>query len=241
MLHVAVVNYNCHFFVNSLLDSLQKTASNDFVFNVCDNGSNEESVSELRRIEKRSKNIQLYFRKQGTCPAGAVHHAEAIEHIISHLDNDDYCFVIDVDCFMFKSKWDEWLNNLLKDSKANAIVTGRSFVTGSSLRANPYMAYFNVEVVRKSGISFKPDLIAGSKERDFGHEMNNLNNLIYILISTPSIVLSGLPKKMISKSMDFIYNGEIIANHLKMGGRGLKDNFFKLWEERCKYYLQSNS
>lgn len=236
MLQVVVVNYNCHFFLESLAYSLKKTSYDNYVLNVCDNGSGKESIKSLNRIAKDYK-ATLYFRQQSLCPAGAVHHAEAVEYIIANLNKDDYCLVIDVDCFMLKTGWDQWLMRTINNRSIQSVVTGRIFGTDHEIRANPYLAFFKVDTIRKENISFKPDLIAGSKDKDFGYELNKLN-LKYISIVNPSSVLYGLPKKMINKSMDFVYKGEIIASHLKMGGRGLKDIFFKYWDDRCKLYLK---
>lgn len=229
---IAVVNYDSEKFVSSLYESLRTKTKDDFVFNICDNGSSKQSQESIRELCRIKQNVRLFWRQQGNESASAIHHARAVDLMISSFDPSDYCLVIDVDCYMFKFDWLKWLIAILGDS--DCISTVRQFLPKTDLRAMPYVSFFKVDAVQSRNISFMPDTEHPTKERDFGYKLNDLMKIVPFMMVSPSPTLRGLPKALVKKSMDFVYRDELIAQHMKMGGRGFKSDFYGQWLNRCK-------
>lgn len=237
--HVVVVNYNNERFVRSLHDSLKKHTSQPFFYNICDNGSTEESKKSLRKLQSKDPGVRLLYRQQTSELPHSRHHAAAVDYAISELPKDSYVLVIDVDCYMFKKDWPEFFVGLLGDG-AECASSVRSFSKDDGsvfIRAIPYVCFFAVETFRHRNLTFLPDIektLSGNKLYDFGYRLNDLTKIESIDIVTPAPSLKGMPKRLIEKSMDFTHGGETIAQHLKAGGRGHKEQFYDDWLEQCK-------
>ncbi len=104
----------------------------------------------------------------------------------------------------------------------------------TKFRAVPYLSFFKVETVRSRNISFMPDMSNHGKTRDFGYQLNDLPRIFPIEMVSPSPCLKGLSKALVKKSMDFVCGKDLIAQHMKMGGRGFKSDCYGEWLNRCK-------
>lgn len=233
--HVIVANYNSENYVRSLYDSLFKRSSSPFIYNICDNGSSDESKASIEGLKRSNQGIVIYYRQQTDELPSSRHHAAAIDLILSNIPDNNYCLVIDVDCYMFAYNWQDLFINMLAKNKTDCLCTVLNLP--ETKRVMPYMTFFRSEMIRQKKISFMPDIektLNGIKGYDFGYELDKACSIMPIDILIPSPTLAGLPKTLVKKAMDFSYNGYVIAQHMKMGGRGFKTEFYQVWLERCK-------
>lgn len=237
--YVIVVNYNSDKYIQSLYDSLRKTSDLPFHYEICDNGSSDSSKSFLQKFSVQNPNVSLHYRQQTDELPSSRHHAAAVDLILSTIPDNRYCLIIDVDCYMFAQKWQQMFIEMLETQKKDCISTARVIsMNGKDVkRAIPYMTFFKSDLIRQKNISFMPDIkqtLAGNKGYDFGYRLNDCCSVEYVDMVIPAPTLAGLPKPLVEKSMDFVYNGFLIAQHMKMGGRGFKAEFYDLWLSRCK-------
>ena len=236
--HVIVVNYNSDRYVQSLYDSLIATSSTPFIYNICDNGSTDDSKAFLRDFQSKHPSVRLFWRQQTNDLPSSQHHAAAVDLIMSNI-SDGYCLVIDVDCYMFARNWQKMFIDMLHKSGKDCISTGKKLnMHGRNvMRGIPYMTFLRSHTINSRGISFMPDIpktLAGVKGYDFGYRLNEECSMMLIDMVIPAPTLAGLPKALVQKSMDFVYDGFLIAQHMKMGGRGFKAEFYDIWLERCR-------
>ena len=233
--HVVIVNYNSENYVQSLYDSLKETSTEPFTYNICDNGSSDKSKAFLEDMKRKNERVSLYYRQQTDELPSSRHHAAAVDLILSQIPDNNYCLVIDVDCYMFAPEWQKLFINLLDSHKTDCVCTMID-VLGKK-RVLPYIAFFRSEMIRQKKISFMPDIektLSGSKGFDFGYMLDEKCTITPLDILSPSPTLAGLPKTLVKKSMDFAHDGYLIAQHMKMGGRGFKAEFYGPWLDRCK-------
>ena len=163
---------NSEHYVNFLMESIKKTASNleQFEFLL---GVNTESVDKAE-LEKNSDvfNIKIFDMFAQTSKASKAH-GKCLDEILDMMDTK-YGMIIDCDVAFLEKDWDIKLKSKLKD---NVVIVG-SDTDPSHYHYKNFpswiMTMFLVDVVKECEVSFCPDLEYAHLDEDnckyFGQE-----------------------------------------------------------------------
>lgn len=227
---VVTVNYNNTHFTLNLFKSLLDSASEDFTFIVCDNGSSGNYLTTL--LDNQSSKFKVVHNKQTRY--GSYAHGEGLNKCLSVLDSNDIFLLIDNDCFMLLDKW---------DAVFKKIVTPDSYVcTHTKHNENVPGAFLlcaHAKLLLDNKISFLPDIQkdgSAKKNRDVGYDLGRLSNWTKLNHRKYTRTLLG----SVGYEMRFLDDTPIAAHFSHGRGSDIDNPRVVQWMKECKNARKNN-
>ncbi len=232
MIHVLSLAYNCSNYVQHLYHNLKEKAEGNFCFHLVEHSDDTDEKSKNRNFANGSENFYIHDRKQDN-PSWSVNHGAGLDFGIRQIqDPNEKVMIIDIDCYMFLKRWDIVLFDALENY--DVVTTVRPFCQNPKHIGQPmaYLTLIRPETILKNGLDFLPlykeDLLSGKVDKvekgffDVGHKLEKLSRIKKIKIRQPSEILLPL-KHVLTKykgSQDYYLDGNLVATHIRDGGRG---------------------
>jgi len=117
---IITLSWDCNYHFFNLFKSLKEKTKNNFAMTVFDNGSDNETFSELMNFLSKDKNH--YVIRSETNLGFAKGNNKAVQYVLAEVDAD-YVFFINADISLLEDKWDEKMLKVF-DEKENVGVVG---------------------------------------------------------------------------------------------------------------------
>lgn len=158
IISILITNYNTVDFVKLSLLAIEKLTYNSYKVFINDNGSKEEDIIELKKLESENKYLHVNYRHSKYSEASFAH-AEALDILINMVDTK-YFIVLDSDCVLLLKNWDQYCIKELNET-IKIIGTQIASVKGTGHKPDDFPFQFAVfcetETYKKLNISCMPE------------------------------------------------------------------------------------
>ena len=165
LLTIVTINYNSSDFIDNMLYTLKGLTYFNYKVLVCENGSNTREKQKIKKIIKKYKNTEIFFRQQQT--PGSIGKAEALNILIDRI-NTPYGIIMDADAVFLKKDWDKILLDRF-DDKIKIAGGVRGAVGYPTDFPDTYVTIFDTKVFKSLNIDMMPKKM--TEGQDVGWEM----------------------------------------------------------------------
>jgi cellulose synthase/poly-beta-1,6-N-acetylglucosamine synthase-like glycosyltransferase len=166
MITIIAINFNTSDFIELQAQAFTQLTKNSYQFWICDNGSNDQHLLHLTKIQQRYPHIELTFRLQSA--PGSAGHGEALDLMMKKV-RTPYVMVMDADTVMLAKDWDQKMLELFSD-QVKAVGTPYEEGVGkpTDFPVN-FACLYDAELFRKYHYSFAAGDFLKHPDQDQGY------------------------------------------------------------------------